>query len=369
MPLELISRASYRHAPGELPIVCPIKNERHLVPHFIEHHRALGIKRFIFIDNDSDDGSTDYLLEQPDCVVYHTKDSYSQSRFAADWVSELLNNHVRGDWGIYLDCDELLVYEDMETINLSEYLRAYAGGGVDSFYALMIDMYPEGPWTGVSARTEDSLLATMNCFDKDYIIRRRPNRSWLACEPDAIEVLGGPRCRLFSDLDRDARRGWVYYALAGLVDRFVNAVPAGLMPSLAAVWPRTMQAFFKTPLNLVGNNFQYPYSHESTNHRKARVMLGILHLKFCNELKARFDPVFSYRNHFNHGLERFQLARALQRWRSETLAYDGTRRYESSQDLSRYGLIGERPACVWAEGAKFFRTGQDASVDRALETA
>jgi hypothetical protein len=181
MSLKLISRTFRRQV--TLPIVCPVRNERHLVPHFIQHHRALGIERFIFIDNDSDDGTIDYLLEQPDCVVYHTKDSWAQSRFAADWVSEMLNTHARGDWGIYLDCDEFLVYEDMESTDLTVYLRAYAAKGVDSFYAIMIDMYPEGPWVGLSARTTDSLLTTMNCFDKDYIVRRQPTRPWVTRSP------------------------------------------------------------------------------------------------------------------------------------------------------------------------------------------
>jgi glycosyltransferase involved in cell wall biosynthesis len=363
MPLKLISRP-YKNALGAIPIVCPVRNERNLLPHFLRHHRDLGFEHFIFIDNDSNDGTTDYLLEQTDCVVYHTSESFRQTRGGVDWISNLLNIHVRGDWGIYLDCDELLVYQDMETTSFSTYLRTYATEGVDSFYALMIDLYPHGPWAGVSARTSSSLLADINCFDKDYVIRRQPNRPWVSLHPDAIELVGGPRCRLFSTLDRDLRRGWIHYGLAGQVDRFVDIVPLSLMPILATVWPRTQQAFFKTPVNLITENFRYGYSHESSNHQKAVVMLGILHFKFCDELNDRFDPIFSYRNFLQHGLERFQLARALRRWGSDTLAYSGTRRYESSHDLSRYGLIGERPALVWTQGARLFRTGQEASADR-----
>jgi glycosyltransferase involved in cell wall biosynthesis len=367
MALKLISRAPYRHKLGTIPVVCPIKNERNLLPHFIHHHRKLGIECFIFVDNDSDDGSTEYLLEQPDAIVYHTNESYAQSRFAADWVSELLNSHALGEWGIYLDCDELLVYEDMETTSFSRYLHTYAIKGVDSFYALMIDIYPEGSWSGVSARTSSFLLTDISCFDKDYVIRRPPKRPWVSLHHDAIEVLGGPRCRLFSTLEQDMQRGWMHYAVAGQVDRFVNFIPISLMPILAAVWPRTQQAFFKTPANLIRDGFRYGYSHESSNHNKAGVMLGILHLKFCDELNARFDPVFSYRNHYQHGLERFQLARALRRWRRDTLVYSGTRHFECSRDLARYGLIGERPAVVWSEGAEFFCTGQDANANLDAE--
>jgi glycosyltransferase involved in cell wall biosynthesis len=346
-----------------MPIVCPVKNERNLLPHFLRHHRELGFERFIFIDNNSDDGTTDYLLGQSDCVVYHTTESFRLTRGGVNWISDLLNIHVRGDWGVYLDCDELLVYQDMETTSFSTYLRTYVTDGVDSFYALIIDLYPDGPWTGISARASSSLLADMNCFDKDYVIRGQPHRPWVTLHPDAIEVLGGPRCRLFSILDRDLRRGWIHYGFAGQVDRFVDRVPLSLMPMLAAIWPRTHQAFFKTPVNLITENFQYGYTHESTNHQKAAAMLGILHFKFCDDLNARFDPVFSYHNFLQHGLERFQLARALRRWGRDTLTYSGTRHYKSSHDLSRYGLIGERPATAWTRDARFFRTGQDVDAD------
>ena len=186
MPLKLISRP-YRHTVGAMPIVCPVKNERNLLPHFLRHHRELGFERFIFIDNNSDDGTTDYLLGQSDCVVYHTTESFRLTRGGVNWISDLLNIHVRGDWGVYLDCDELLVYQDMETTSFSTYLRTYVTDGVDSFYALIIDLYPDGPWTGISARASSSLLADMNCFDKDYVIRGQPHRPWVTLHPDAID--------------------------------------------------------------------------------------------------------------------------------------------------------------------------------------
>jgi hypothetical protein len=88
----------------------------------------------------------------------------------------------------------------------------------------------------------------MNCFDKDYIIRGAPHRPWATLYLDAIEVLGGPRCRLFSILEQDLRRGWVHYTFGSQLDRFVDKVPLSLMPMLAALWPRTQEAFFKTGL-------------------------------------------------------------------------------------------------------------------------
>lgn len=359
MALHLISKRGPSGA--GVPIVCPVRDEMGLAPHFLAHHRALGVEDFIFIDNDSKDGTADYLLSQPDCAVYHTTDSFQQAHYAADWVSEVLQKHVKGRWGVYLDCDELLVYPGMETTPLAEFAAWYQRDGFDSFMAIMIDMYPEGAWGRVSARESRPILEALNCFDKDYIVRVRPEKPWRRTGVRGIEVLGGPRTRLFTTLEKEARRGWFDYTVAGQVDRFVDAVPISIMPTLARVWPRSMSAIFKTPLNLIGDNFYYSYSHESSNSRLAPVMLGVLHLKFCDELNARFDPEFSYRHHYQRGLERFRVAGALQRLGTDSLTYAGTRRYRSSDDLLKHDIIGEGPARIWSQGIDLFRTGLSGS--------
>lgn len=355
--MDLISRTPYRGARGDIPIVCPVKNEIGLVGHFITHHRAIGVENFIFIDNGSTDGTTEFLLSEPGCTVYRTTESFVDANFGMVWITEVLRNSAHGQWAAYLDCDELLVFENMETQSLTSFVREYCTGDIDTTFAVMIDMYPASDWSSISARTASSIAETLNCFDKDYIVRQRPDRPGRTRRPDAIEILGGPRCRLFSTLERDASHDWPYYMLAGQVDRFIDKVPIGLMPALARVWPRGMQALFKSPLNLIGDDFRYGYSHESSNHRKAGYLLGILHLKFCDELNARFDPQFSYDNHYRHGLERFQLAGALARHGSRPLTYSGTRKYTGSQSLAEQNLIGERPAAVWRDGLPAFRTG------------
>jgi hypothetical protein len=50
--------------------------------------------------------------------LYHTTESYRLTR-GVNWITDLLNVHVLGDWGIFLDCDEFFVYQDMETTSFS----------------------------------------------------------------------------------------------------------------------------------------------------------------------------------------------------------------------------------------------------------
>jgi glycosyltransferase involved in cell wall biosynthesis len=353
MPLQLLTKPPAAHA--GIPIVCPVKNEIRLLPHFLAHHRAIGLREFVFIDNASTDGTLEYLLQQDGCTVFHTKDSYAASWFARDWINEVISAHFPEQWVLYLDCDELLVYEDMENRPLDQFISQYSGNGTDTFFGILLDLYPEGDWRGIKASDLRSIYSTLNCFDSDYVIRRRPTKPWVR-RAAPTEVIGGPRCRLLSSLEKDAAKGWLAYMLAGQVDRFVRHVPIEMMPYLARIWPRGTEAQFKTPLNFTKPGFGYTYSHGTTNTNFGGSMLAVLHLKFCDELNARFDPVFSWENHYRRGLERFQLAGALERYSGSSFCYPGTRRFSTSADLVKEGLLGERPA-IWANGAQSFRTG------------
>ena len=42
------------------------RNERLRLPAFLNHYRSLGVDEFLVIDNDSSDGSTEYLAAQAD---------------------------------------------------------------------------------------------------------------------------------------------------------------------------------------------------------------------------------------------------------------------------------------------------------------
>ena len=66
---------------------------------------------------------------------------------ASGWtgLNWLLLRHGHGHWCLTLDADELLVYPHWETRPLPALTRWLESCGRDSFGALMLDMYPEGP--------------------------------------------------------------------------------------------------------------------------------------------------------------------------------------------------------------------------------
>jgi hypothetical protein len=346
---------------GTTCVISPVRDEMGLLPHFLAHHRKIGVRSFVFIDNNSKDGTTEYLLSQPDCAVWFTDEAFYQSAHGIDWINRILTESGYAGWLIYLDADEHLAYSGMETVPLAGFLDRIQAGGADTVFAVMVDMYPEGDFADLAIAPGDDLHAKLAWFDTDYVLRPWPRRPWDDPPPGfELQVLGGPRCRLLSDLRFERRRGALHYTLENQIDRFVGAVPLPAMPLLARVWPCEMPAQQKKPINFVGPGFRYTNNHSAPNHRPAGELVALLHFKFCHELQQRVRYAVAEGNHYRRGLAHHQLAAALARWGRKPLTYAGSRRFRSSKDLEDVGLVGAGPAALWKSGAAEVVTGMAA---------
>lgn len=344
-----------------IAVVTPVKDEMRLLPAFLAHHRALGLGPFVFIDNASTDGSREFLADQPDCFVYGTEASFRAANYGMDWVNILLAAHAPGQWAVFLDCDELLVFPQMEHTPLPALLREHGNNGAAAFLALMVDMYPLGDWRAATAGVAPISPAIVDHFDSDYIIRTAPCAPWQSQDVRDIEVLGGPRNRLAGTLEQELRQGWVHAKIANQGARIAEATPMGLMPLLARTWPRARLFQHKTPINRITGENTYINNHRSEHTALAPVMLAVLHLKFCADLGRRVDPAFAYANHSQRGLYTFRLLEDLKLLGDRPLAYSGSRRYQNSDSLLNAGLIGEAPARVWSAGLAYHRAGGESA--------
>lgn len=73
---DLLDRFDDLHAvagdperPFRFPLTGILHNEMHFLPAFLPHYRKLGVDRFFFIDDRSDDGTLEFLALQDDVVV------------------------------------------------------------------------------------------------------------------------------------------------------------------------------------------------------------------------------------------------------------------------------------------------------------
>lgn len=144
--LDLISAPEKLARVNAAPVavVSCLRNELFMLPRFLEHYRALGVQGFLMVDNGSDDGSFDYLVEQPDVALFSVDTPYSESQYGVAWQQALLANLRVNRWSLIADLDELLVLNADLTGNLPGLVGSPEFRGAEAARLFMLDMYPEG---------------------------------------------------------------------------------------------------------------------------------------------------------------------------------------------------------------------------------
>lgn len=256
--------------PGEdrVAAFAVMRNEIARLPHWLDHHRALGVGHFLIVDNASDDGSAAYLAAQPDVSLWTTSASYRESRFGRDWTNWLLTRHGAGRWCLTLDADELFVFPHMDRADLPALTAELDRRGVRALGALMVELFPRGPLDPGRPLSHAEALARLTWFDADNYrcaIQQPMRNRW---------VQGGVRDRaFFADRPQRAptlnklplvrwRRGYAY----------VNSTHSLLPAALNDSWDG------------VGDS---------------RLSGALLHTKFLPEIVARSREERARRQHFH----------------------------------------------------------------------
>lgn len=173
-----------------------IRNEAERLPAFLAHGRRLGVDHFLIVDNDSDDGTPERLLAEPDVSLWTTPAGYKAARFGLDWTTWLQMRHGDGHWCLTLDADELLIYPYWDTRPLRALTGWLEETGRAMLPAMMLDLFPRGP-IGAQPEAEDP-LAHLCWFDAgNYSVQVQPRMR-------NLWIQGGPRARA---LVEDPRRG------------------------------------------------------------------------------------------------------------------------------------------------------------------
>lgn len=173
--LELISREDKlaRLNGEDLAVVACMRNEMFMLPHFLEHYRRLGIKAFLIADNCSDDGTLEYLDEQPDVALFSADTSYGKSHYGVAWQQALLSNFRVGRWSLVADADELIVYPGWQKKPLAAMLEGSDMAGAEAVRLFMLDMYPKGPLSAVDFKSGDP-FAEAGYVDKEPFLTNWP---------------------------------------------------------------------------------------------------------------------------------------------------------------------------------------------------
>ena len=177
--------------PSDILLFTTLRNERVRLEYFLKYYRDQGVNHFLIVDNDSNDGSREFLAAQPDVSIWTSKASYRSSRFGVDWLNWLLRRHGPGHWCVTVDVDEFIVYPFCDSRPLRALTDWLDSSNLRTFSAMILDMYPKGPVGGQPYRGGQNPFEVAQWFDSgNYTIHRNKGLG-------NLWIQGGPRARVF----------------------------------------------------------------------------------------------------------------------------------------------------------------------------
>lgn len=132
---------SFGYEEDECIVVCLVRNGGEHLPSFLAHYRALGVRRFVFVDNGSEDGSRTLLESQPDTTVYESK--LPHKHYENELRRLIIERHCQRRWCLNVDIDELFDYPGSERLPLGDLLGYLRERGATALVGYLLDMFAE----------------------------------------------------------------------------------------------------------------------------------------------------------------------------------------------------------------------------------
>ncbi len=346
MKVHILTRLDARPIPPEsqeVRLFCKLRNELVRLPYFLQFYREMGVDRFIFVDNGSTDGTTEYLLSQRDCHVLHTTDPFRD--VYVHWQNRALDLYGTDHWCLVVDADEFLVFPHCEKICLKQFCRFLDIEGSQGVYSFMLDMYSKGPFAEAQYSVGQDPLDICPYHDRDYKfvdrtfldMMRLPNRPPPFPE---TEVIGGPRARIFyPEQNTEEVFPRVWPRIAGRV--LTPFAQSKLWPDSRV--PHMASMLFKVPLVRWGQELAYYSStHIMTPIRLSAVTSALLHYKYFADFldKAIIEAT---RGAYEGGGRQYNRYAHITARRDtgggNIFFYEGSVKYEDSLGLIKQGLI------------------------------
>ncbi len=129
---------------GQVDLLCTamVRDENAILPDFLEHYAALGVRNFLIIDNRSreDPGQVTRSFPQLNIRIVRVDESYVTTRHGMAWINAVLGATL-AEWHLFVDVDEFLVYPGSSRRGIAELIGQMDAEGADCFGAEMLDVY------------------------------------------------------------------------------------------------------------------------------------------------------------------------------------------------------------------------------------
>jgi len=292
--LKYRSKAPVHVDPDDIFLFVCVKDACIRLPWFLSYYRKIGVDKFFIIDNDSNDGTADYLLNQKDVHLFWTDEAFNKAGQGMKWINDLIEKNGKGNWCVFVDFDEFVVFPTIEDRTLSHLLRYMDRKGDEVFMALMLDMYGEHIGVEKAYKSGDDLLNMFPYFEANY------------------DYSGSIFCPYRS-----------YYG--GFRRRVIWNSHVGT--------PMT-----KVPIIKSGRGIKYLGNHQTTPGKVSDVTGALLHFKFMGKETYEKES-FRLGKMGNTQKYWFFAQRAKEYGEEHSFLCDSSIRYKSSEQLKELGLM------------------------------
>lgn len=175
---------------ANLIVICVVKNELGRIAKWLEYYRKLGVKAFAIFDDNSTDGTREFLERQNDVEVFVGTHDYNTIQKIA-WINMIVAIYGYNRWYLFVDSDELFTYKNLEQMNINEYIENLKKHNKLVETSIMLDMYSSDNIFSVSS--DDDFEKQCCYFDNsDYYLKKTSEANY---------IVGGVRKRIFDNTD------------------------------------------------------------------------------------------------------------------------------------------------------------------------
>lgn len=278
------------------PVICVVKDELSRIKVFFKHYRKLGIKHFIMVDNNSSDGTREWMMLQEDADVFLVKDEFTTLK-KYGWINKILNYYGFNRWYLYADSDELFVYQEYENRPIEELVKYAEQNGLDRIGSIMIDMYSDGGLFQEVQDREDSYIDEYRYFDSNgYRLSKCLN---------GITLYGGPRSRVFGKTD------------------------SGISPLLI----KHPLFYFKEGYIFESAHYIFPFCE------KTSILSALLHYKFLQDDLERYKIIAEKGNYFSGSIEYKQYIKMWNENNNLNFMHSESVEFKTSKSLKKVEII------------------------------
>ena len=173
---RLITRLNTRHISGPRKFqlgadeVCGVmlgRNISYYIADFMEHHRRIGMKYLVYLDNGSDDDSIERLRAYDDVIILSNKLNFRDYQPYMRYQAATL--YAEGGWRLAIDSDEILQYPGDDRVDLPELARRLSARGQTGLVAQMLELVPDGPLSAFTGLSYSEARKAFRCYSIDNI--------------------------------------------------------------------------------------------------------------------------------------------------------------------------------------------------------